>query len=338
MVTFSPSGPGDDEVLFARHGVLGRIRLHRPKAINALTLGMVTAMRTRLAEWAADDSVSAVVVDGAGDRGLCAGGDVRAIRDAVIEGTSAPEEFWRAEYALNRDIAEYPKPFVAVMDGVTMGGGVGVSAHGSVRLATERSKVAMPETAIGFFPDVGGLHLLSRAPGEAGTHMALTGLPVSGADAVYCGLADAVVPTVEVDGFLDRWADGEPVTVPDHPVPAADIAAAREWIDECYRGDDPVEILSRLRGRPEPAARRAADVLASRSPLSVTVTLRAIRRAATMTLPEVLAQDLRLGAAFATEPDFVEGVRAVLVDRDSPVWRHGDLTEVDRSEVDAMFG
>ncbi|MGH8827164.1 MAG: enoyl-CoA hydratase/isomerase family protein, partial [Jiangellaceae bacterium] len=158
------------EVAFGRLGRLGRIRLNRPEVINALTTAMVVSIREQLEAWAHDDAITAVLIDGAGPRGLCAGGDVRALRTSLREGTGAADEFWTQEYRLNAAIAHYPKPFVAVMDGIVMGGGVGVSAHGRVRLATERSRIAMPETAIGFFPDVGSLYLLSRAPGELGTH------------------------------------------------------------------------------------------------------------------------------------------------------------------------
>ncbi|GLZ79630.1 putative enoyl-CoA hydratase [Actinorhabdospora filicis] len=333
MVEFEPGRIGTGEVLYARHGALGRVRLNRPKAINALTHDMIRSMLAQLEDWAADDTVEAVAIEGAGERGLCAGGDVRAIREALLDGVGDPEAFWADEYRLNNLVDVYPKPFVAFMDGVTMGGGVGVSAHGSLRLATERSVIAMPETAIGFFPDVGGLYLLSRAPGETGTHLALTGLPVDGPGAVYCGLADAVVPSAEIPAIIERLAAGEPAG-DFAPAPEAAIAADRAWIDECYAGDDPVAILDALRER-HPAT---AAVLAARSPFSVAVTLAAIRRARDLDLPGVLAQDLRLGRAFAAGPDFAEGVRAVLVDRDNaPRWRPATLAEVDYDAVRALI-
>ena len=169
---------------------------------------MVRAILAQLQDWAEDDAVTAVSIEGAGDRGLCAGGDVRAIREAVLTGTGDPLAFWADEYALNATIHHYPKPYVAFMDGVVMGGGVGISAYGSLRLVTERSRVAMPETAIGFFPDVGALHLLSRAPGELGTHLALTGVPVGGADAVVLGLADALVDSADLPAIRAALADG----------------------------------------------------------------------------------------------------------------------------------
>src|SRR5664280_1415691 len=200
-----------DEVLYARDGRLGQILLNRPKVINALTGPMVTSVLAQLQDWAQDDAVLAVSIQGAGERGLCAGNDVRALREGLMQGhgSAGAVQFWAHESHLNAAIAGFPKPFVAFMDGIVMGGGVGISAHGSLRLVTERSRVAMPETAIGFFPDVGSLFLLSRAPGEIGTHLAMTGLSVGGADAVTCGLADALFDSQDIPGLIARLAAGE---------------------------------------------------------------------------------------------------------------------------------
>lgn len=340
-VPFEPRPGGTDAVLFARHGRLGRILLNRPRAINALTHPMVTAMLAQLQDWAGDDTVTTVSVEGAGERGLCAGGDVRAIREAILGGTGDPTRFWADEYALDALIHAYPKPYVAFMDGVVMGGGVGISAYGSLRLVTERSRVAMPETAIGFFPDVGALYLLARAPGELGTHLALTGATVGGADAVLLGLADALVDSADLPAVRAALAEGSGADAlaglrrEVEPL----LAAEREWVDDCYAGDDPALVLEALRAHAAPAARAAASVLAQRSPLSVAVTLEAIRRAADMaTLEQVLEQDRVLGAAFMAGPDFSEGVRAVLVDRDhQPRWTHPSLRAVSREEVDRAF-
>ena len=229
-------------------------------------------MLAQLQDWAEDDAVTAVSIEGAGDRGLCAGGDVRAIREAVLTGTGDPIRFWADEYALNAAIHDYPKPYVAFMDGVVMGGGVGISAYGSLRLVTERSRVAMPETAIGFFPDVGALYLLARAPGELGTHLALTGATVGGADAVALGLADALVDSADLPAIRAALADG----------------AGAECVDALRRDGEPQlagtpgvdrRVLRRRRPRPGPQGaagarlprgrRAAATLLAQRSPLSV---------------------------------------------------------------------
>jgi enoyl-CoA hydratase len=342
-VDFAPGATGTDEVLFARQGSLGRVRLHRPQAINALTHEMVLAMHAQLEAWAADDSVTAVVLDGAGERGLCAGGDIRALRTQIMDGDRcAATAFWADEYRLNALVHRYPKPYAALMTGVVMGGGVGVSAYGSLRLVTADARVGMPETGIGFFPDVGSLYLLSRAPGELGTHLALSGSTIGGADAVHCGLADAVVDPTDLPGVVERLAAGEAVeaaTVGD-VAPGSGLSGARWWIDGCYAGEDPQAVLAALRTHPAEPARAAAEVVASRSPMSVAVTLEAIRRAATMsTLEEVLGQDRALGEAFLESSDFLEGVRALLVDKDhDPRWAPATLEEVSAEAVQALFG
>jgi enoyl-CoA hydratase len=329
-----------DEVLYAREGSLGAVLLNRPKVINALNNHMLSSLTAQLQDWATDPAVATVSIQGAGERGLCAGGDIRALRTAVLAGVVDPVRFWAQEYQVNAAIGSYPKPFVAFMDGVVMGGGVGVSAHGSLRLVTERSRVAMPETAIGFFPDVGSLFLLSRAPGELGTHLAMTGLPVGGADAVSCGLADAQVDSQDIPGLVGRLADGEPLDAGVGDASATgDLAAERDWIDSCYAGNDPRAIVKALREHPAGGAHRAADVLATRSPLAVCVALEAVRRARRMdTLAQVLEQDLVLAGSFAGSPDFFEGVRALLVDRDNaPRWSYPSLEDVDPAEVSRLF-
>lgn len=338
--------PPAEPVRYAVDGRLGRATLNRPRAINALDQPTVDSLHAQLTRWADDDAIAAVLLDGAGERGLCAGGDVRVLRDDVLAGrTSAAMRFWQTEYAVNALIADYPKPYLAWMDGVCMGGGVGVSAHGSTRLVTPRTSVAMPETIIGFFPDVGGLWLLAHAPGQLGTHVALTGLPVTSADAVLLGLADALVPSGDLDEVLAwarRLADGEvaETDLPDawQTAPPAPLAAQRGWIDECYAGDDPAAIVIALREHHEPAAREAARAIEARSPHSVAITLEALRRAADLDVHGVLAQDAVLTRAFVHHPDFVEGVRALLVDKDrSLVWADRDLTQVSRADVLAAF-
>lgn len=341
MADFTPGESGSEQVLFAREGVLGRVLLNRPHAINSLTREMVVAVRHQLDAWVDDDGIRAVSIEGAGEKGLSAGGDVVAVRDAHLSGSSGGVDFWADEYRLDAQVAEYPKPVIAVMDGVVMGGGLGISMFGAARWATERSRIAMPETLIGFFPDVAATYRLSRAPGELGTHMALTGATIGGGDAVHLGLADAVIDSSVVRELLAAVADGGPV----EPVPAVhldeggELAAARTWIDECYAGDDPATIAERLRSHPEPAANRAAEEIALRSPLSVAVTLEALRRAATADSPrEVLGTDTVVSANLLQHPDFVEGVRARLVDKDKqPRWEHADLEDVPRQDVLALF-
>lgn len=329
-----------DDVLYARDGHLGRIMLNRPRVLNVLNDNMVSSILAQLQDWAGDDKVVAVCIQGSGERGLCAGGDIRALRTVVMAGSGEAVKFWAHEYRLNAAIASYPKPFVSFMDGIVMGGGIGLSSHGSLRLATERTRVAMPETAIGFSPDVGSMFLLSRAPGESGTHLALTGLSGTGADAVGCGLADALIASTQIPEIIARLAAGESLDAGVGTSTAVgDIAAARAWIDPCYAGNDAVSILRALRAHPAPGAQHAAQILESRSPLAVCIALEAIRRASQMsTLRQVLEQDLMLAAAMADSADFVEGVRALLIDRDNaPSWRHRSLTEVDPAEVARAF-
>ena len=330
-----------DEVLYARDGRLGRILLNRPRVINVLNDDMVASIMAQLQDWAQVSAVAVVSIQGAGERGLCAGGDVRALRTVVMAGSGEAVRFWAHEYRMNAAIGAYQKPFVAFMDGVVMGGGVGISAHGSLRLVTERSRVAMPETTIGFSPDVGSLFLLSRAPGETGTHLAMTGLSIGGADAIYCGLADGLISSADIPRIVARLAAGESVDGigVGRTSSMGDLAAAREWIDPCYAGDDAHAILRALRAHPAPGAQHAADVLATRAPLAVSIALEAVRRASRMdTLAQVLEQDLVLGGALADSVDFVEGVRALLVDRDNaPRWQHRSLADVDPAEVARVF-
>ncbi|UFU03271.1 enoyl-CoA hydratase/isomerase family protein [Ruania suaedae] len=335
-----------EHVLVARHGALGRIRLNRPETINALTTEMVTAVSDQVHAWADDGSVQALALDGAGDRGLCAGGDVRAIRDWLLAGdVDRAVQFWEAEYALDRLIAQARIPVAAFMDGVVMGGGIGLAGHASLRLVTSRTTVAMPETAIGFFPDVGALFELSRAPGELGTYLALTGARAGGQEAIAAGLADELIEAEAWERLCARWAGGAPLEPVEGFEPARRPGGSvghRAWIDDCFSGDDPVAVASRLRDRPEPEAQEAASMLSSRCPFSVALTLEAIRRAARMpTVADVLDQDLRLGTGLmrgAGAGDFIEGVRAVLIERgQEPRWRHASLEEVDPAEVLALF-
>ncbi len=306
-------------IVEVRDGV-GHLVLNRPRAINALTPGMLEGIHAALDAWAVDDAVTSVELSGAGERGLCSGADVRALREAVLAGGDHLRLF-ALEYPMNAAIKNFPKPYVAHQRGIVMGGGLGVSAHGSRRIAYPDSVFAMPETIIGFTPDVGIMLYLAHAAGELGTHVALTGAPINATDAVLVGLADEI-DTGQAEappGVLEGW---------------------RSWIDACYGGDDPAAILAALEGSGHEAARAAASVLRQRSPLSVAVSLEAMRRARSMTtLEDVLEQDLQLARTMIPAHDFIEGVRAQLVDKDrSPVWRHPRIEDVTRAEVLACFG
>ncbi|SFS93590.1 enoyl-CoA hydratase/isomerase family protein [Saccharopolyspora flava] len=331
----------ESEILVAENGSLGRITLNRPKALNSLTLGMVREMTEAVERWRDAGHIRAILIDGAGERGLCAGGDVRALHDAAKAGDeSLPSAFWTEEYRLNSALANYPKPVVGIMDGICMGGGVGITAHGSHRVVTERSKVGMPETGIGFIPDVGGTYLMSRAPGELGTHLALTGSAVGGADALYCDLADHYVDSARLPELVEALSSGDVDEVLARfaaEVPEPPLAEHRAWIDQAYAGDDVEAILARLTERPEQAAQDAAKTIGTKSPTALKVTLRALRSDYT-SLEQALTQEYRLAMACVRIGDFVEGVRATLVDKDrNPQWSPTSLSEVDESRVQKFF-
>ena len=333
--------PGEaGEVLFERRGSLGVVTLNRPTAVNALTAGMAAAMFEQLTLWADDDAVATVLVRGAGDRGLCAGGDIVAIYRDMLDGGDATADFWADEYRLNLLISEYPKPYVAFMDGLVLGGGVGISAHGSVRIVTERTRTGMPETTIGFVPDVGGTLLLSGSPGETGTHAALTGAHLSGADALFLGLADHFVPSAslaELAAALETEAVEAAVARFVEPAPQSVLAAQQEWIDACYSSDDAEEILRLLRTVGGEAA-GAADTIEAKSPTAVKVALESLRRVRGLSLEQALEQEYRVGLRFLAGPDFREGIRAQVVDKDrNPRWKPATLAEVTPEDVAAYF-
>lgn len=333
---------GEEHVLLRTEGRAAHITLNRPRALNALTHAMVRRIDEALAAWESDPAVETVIITGAGGRGLCAGGDIRSIYEDARAGGTASFGFWRDEYRLNARIARYPKPYVAVMDGIVMGGGVGVSAHGSVRIVTERSRIAMPETGIGFAPDVGGTYLLALAPGELGTHLALTGTQVGADDALLCGLADHFVPSDDLPRLLAGLAT-QPVgdalrPYAGEPSPG-ELAGDRAWIDDCYGADTVEEIVARLRGHGAAAARATADTLAGRSPTALKVTLAAMRRARRIgSLERVLEQDYRSCCAALASHDLAEGIRAQVIDKDrSPLWKPATLAEVTDTEVARYF-
>jgi enoyl-CoA hydratase len=331
-----------DEILTHVDGGVGFLTLNRPKAINSLTHSMVSEMHKTLTAWEQDDAVRAVVLSGAGERGLCAGGDIVAIyHSARGDGTEA-REFWYDEYLLNGYIGRYPKPYVALMDGIVMGGGVGVSAHGSVRVVTDTTKMAMPEVGIGFIPDVGGTYLLSRAPGRLGQHAAITGAPFDGADAIALGFADHYVPHENLAEFRQTIIDdGVEAALDAHAIepPASNLLAQRSWVDKCYAGETVTDILAALRGHDAGPANDAANLIAGRSPVSLSVALEAVRRAAKLdTLEDVLRQEYRTAYGSLRSHDLVEGIRAQVIDKDrNPKWSPASLAAVTTADVEAYF-
>ena len=345
----------EPEVLFDVADGIGTITLNRPRTLNALTMTMIAEMRARFTAWMADDRVKAVVIKGAGDRAFCAGGDVRAVRQAIIDydGDANPDlaqEFFYEEYILNHQIHTSPKPYIALIDRVCMGGGVGLSVHGSFRVATERTRVGMPETTIGLFPDVGGAWFLSRLPGEAGTYLALTGIPVTVGDCERLGISTHVVASENLEEIqaklqaadLSGDAHGAVKAVLDGYVidageaPTADAGAE---IDHCFSANTVEEIVARLKASGSDFAAHALETLGSKSPSSLKVTLEQIRRGGRATsFAETMTMEYRMSQHFARGNDFPEGVRALLVDKDhKPNWSPARLEDVSDAAVAGYF-
>lgn len=343
---------------------VGHVTLDRPQALNALSYEMIRALTDVFELWREDTEVGLVVLDGAGERGFSAGGDIRELYEYATNGNAGEaREFFRSEYRLDAMIARYPKPVVAIMDGITMGGGIGLAGHASIRVVTERSRVAMPETRIGFTPDVGGSWLLARAPGELGVHLALNSRTMDAADALHAGFADVFVLSEQIPDLVEALAEradpGSPAEIvmlfDETPGPST-LALARDWVDACYSAPTVREIITRLHAfaegraavsaegdsagtlptRPlDPAASAyaaaAADELETLSPTALTVTLESVRRARTLpSLEAALEQEFRLVSWFIEQHDLREGIRAQVIDKDrAPKWSPATLEDVD---------
>ena len=325
-------------ILFERRGRLAIVTLNRPAALNALTLDMIRQLDRKLADWAVDPSVGAVVIRGAGERAFCAGGDVRALYDGDA---AYRAEFYRDEYRLNRRVFCFPKPYLALIDGVVMGGGVGVSVHGSHRVASERTLFAMPETGIGLFPDVGGGYFLPRRPGRIGMYLALTGARLGAADCLYAGIATHCVPGDRLDALVDALADGDVDATLAHfatdpgPPPLAEHRAA---IDRCFAGASVEAIVATLKAESGDWARAMRETLAAKSPTSLKLAFRQLSAGATLDFEAVLVMEYRLSQFCMAGHDFFEGVRAVVIDKDNaPRWRPATLAEVSEAEIDRAF-
>lgn len=336
-------------------GPLGLLTLDRPRALNALELEMVRALQRHLDAWSADPAVQAVVVRGAGERAFCAGGDVRAVAQALAAAPATMPEhlavaFFREEYALNRTIHHLPKPYVSLVDGVCMGGGLGISVHGSHRVAGERLVLAMPETALGFFPDVGGGWFLPRFPGEAGTYLGLTGARADTADSLWLGYATHHVPAAGFDALVGAladadWGAGAPKAVVDAVLarfhraagPSA-LAGQRDAIDRCFAGARVEDVLEALAREGTPWAEATRATLLRMSPTSLKATLHLLRRGRALPYDAVVELEYRLSQSLGARPDFREGVRAVLVDKDNAArWSPATLAEVDARTVESLF-
>ena len=338
-----------EELIVKSEGALGVIRLNRPKALNAFTHDMLRGIATALDVYAHDPSIGLVLIEGNGERGFCAGGDIRGLYESIRLGGELGKVFWREEYIVNSRIASYPKPYVAFMDGLVMGGGVGLSAHGRNRVLTERTQVAMPEVGIGFFPDVGGTWLLANAPGELGTYFGLTGSSMTTADALRCGMGDVFIQNArwpEARAALARLGPGTTNGmvrgVLGHyaaPKERGPVEQEKELIDRAFAFDTVEEILSALLREPSEFAQVARRSMLEKSPTSLKVALRLLRAARhSKSLDECLIREYGAALEVFVSHDFPEGIRAAVIDKDrAPKWSPATVPEVTTEMVDAYF-
>lgn len=338
-----------DEILFERRGAAGVVILNRPKSLNAITHGMVLALRRQLDTWAVDNAITRVVITSTSERAFSAGGDIRALSELGKAGRHVEAlQFWRDEYALNAVIKNYRKPYVSLIDGIVMGGGVGISIHGSHRVAGDRFSFAMPEVGIGFFPDVGATWFLPRMPGEMGTYCALTGERFNAADALASGVATHRIPserfgalfeglagTVSVDAAIAAFAE---------PAGAGPIAERKDAIDRLFSGSSVEEIIDALDTESASVsvdaqwAAKTAETIRTKCPLSLKLALAQVRRGKTYDFASCMQTEFRIVSRIIEEPDFYEGVRAVIVDKDNkPNWNPAKLTEVSEGDIERHF-
>ena len=330
----------EPDLIARREGAAGIIRLNRPKALNALTLEMTREIAAALDAFAADPEVALIILEGAGERGLCAGGDIRGLYDSAKVKGDLGKVFWREEYIVNARIAKYPKPYVAYMDGLVMGGGVGLAGHASHRIVTEKTKVAMPEVGLGFFPDVGGTWLLSRAPGELGTYFGLTGLTMNGADAVFSRLADVRISSGDWPALrtalaglsdpTDAWSVMKTIETFAAPDERGPVTGQRELIDRAFAHDTIEEIITALTLDSSEFAEATLKAMRDKSPRGLKVTLKLLRLArASGSLEECLSREYLAALEVFDSADFVEGVRAAIIDKDrNPTWQPPTVEQV----------
>lgn len=340
----------EPEVLFEEKGNIGLITLNRPKALNALTLGMIRKMDPKMREWATNDAIKAVVVRGSGEKAFCAGGDVRAVWTAGQEGGNLTKEFFYEEYVLNHLIYNYPKPYVTLLDGITMGGGVGIAVLGSHRVVSEKTLFAMPETAIGLFPDVGGSWFLNKCPGEVGMFLALTGARLKASDTIAANIATNFVPSANIEALETALADanydnGDAVAIVDmvlapfeEDAPDSNLEINFPIIDECFGKNSVEEIYTALTANDSEFAQGALADLNKKSPTSMKISLKQLRDGKTMSFNDCMIMEYRMSQACMAGVDFYEGIRAVLVDKDqNPTWSPATLEDVTDELVNKHF-
>ena len=332
----------EPEVLFERKGALGLITLNRPKALNALTHGMCLEMHAQLHAWAGDPAVKSVAVRGAGDRAFCAGGDIRALYDSGRSGTPYARDFWHDEYRLDAAIKHFPKPYVALIRGIVMGGGVGVSINGSHRVADESITFAMPETGIGLFPDVGGSYFLPRLAGEAGMYLALTGARLKCADAVASGIATHFVPSANTDALIGKLVGGADVDAAIRELAgdagAPPLAQHRDKIDVIFAAHSVEAILERLDRDGGDWATATAATIRMKSPTSLKIAFRQLREGRKLEFDDCMRMEFRIVTRIISGHDFYEGVRATIIDKDNrPQWKPASLAGVGEKDVAEYF-
>lgn len=337
----SPSA-SEPEILFERQGHVGLITLNRPKALNSLTHAMVVQMRAQMQAWEKDPQVGCVVVRGAGERAFCAGGDIRAMRESGLTQTSYARDFWREEYTLNAYIKHYSKPYIALIHGVCMGGGIGLAVHGQFRIASGSAVFAMPETGIGFFPDVGGSYFLSHAPGQVGMYLGLTGARISAADAIYTKIATHWIPAEEWPLLLEALCHGEDapdVIMEMERLPGnSPLSDWRDDIDRIFKASSVEDILDLLDHDDSDWAQETAATMRSRSPTSLKLVFNEIRSGCTLAFDDCMAMEFRMACRILEGHDFYEGVRAVIVDKDNaPRWEPAALADVSDEAVGRYF-
>jgi len=333
-----------EDIIFRRDGSLGHVLLNRPQALNALTLEMCHALEARLKAWADESGVAGIAIAGAGGRAFCAGGDIRRLADAAARGDDYPYRFWADEYRLNALIKHYRKPYVALIDGIVMGGGVGLSVHGRFRVASEHALFAMPETGIGFFPDVGGSYFLPRCPGRIGLYLGLTGARLKAADMIYAGIATHFVRRERLAALEAALTDapGDMAAVlarfAEEPGPAP-LAQQRAEIDKLFAGARIETVLEAVAAGHSDFARRTAEALATKSPMALTLAFRQIEAGATLGFDDCMRMEWRMASHAPRHlADFQEGVRAVIIDKDNkPEWSPRRLTDIDPAAIDAFF-
>jgi len=343
MAETAPAAPpAEDEILFEHRGAAGLVTLNRPRALNALTHDMCVRMKAKLEEWAGDNSVRTIVVQGAGDRAFCAGGDIRTLYESGRAGGSYPREFYRDEYRLDAAIKHYPKPYVALISGIVMGGGVGVSAHGMFRVADETTTFAMPETGIGLFPDVGGSYFLPRLPGELGMYLALTGARLRTADVVYAGIATHVVLKDRRDAIVAGLCDGRSASDVVHAASAkadpAPLESDQARIDRIFSGETVEDVIAALEQDGSPWSAETLATIRTKSPTSTKLAFRQLREGRGLSFDECLRMEFRMVNRIIAGHDFYEGVRATIIEKDgAPKWQPARLSEVSDAAIAAYF-